>query len=398
MCKTVQTSLCSSGKKLVSKNIIARQRDREWIELYLDVRLTDWIKSIKTIEGRIWDPQKKCWVAPYVKATFYHLRDQIKLSNITFLFKIEARIPDKYSIPQSKQSLDVTHPVSKFDQLTEDQKNAVHSCEQFLNLRRYSYRTISNYRHHLINLFRFHKNIAPENFYPEHVQIFIMELIKVKRISASAQNQIINAYKIYAEKILKRPKEYVEIPRPRKFRKLPSILSSNEVRRLINALDNLKHKLSLMLIYSSGLRVSELTNLQLCDLQIERRRIRIVSGKGNKDRYVVLAETIIPFLKKYMIEFKPKRWLIEGMHGGQYSQRSIQNVFHHAIKKSNLITRATLHTLRHSYATHCLENGHNIKTIQASLGHKSLKTTEVYLHLTSNAMSGLKSPLDQMKL
>ncbi len=379
------------------KLLFIRKRDRNWIEAFVPYEQEQWRKIIKKIDGRKYDKRSACWLLPYVKQTFYHLRDYIKLSNIIFDFKIETKIPDRYKIFTENQLPKKTHLSTKYDELNEAQQRAVFSVEEFLTLKRYRYSTISTYRSYLVALFYHYKNIKPENIHKDHVQKYLYDQIKIKRISVSTQNQFINAFKIYSEKILKRPKEFVEIIRPKKPRKLPGVLSVHEIVRLISTLTNLKHKLAIMLIYSSGLRVSEVVSLLISDIQIDRRVIHIKDGKGRKDRYVVLAETIIPFLEAYRKEYRPSCWLFEGQYGGKYSCRSLQNVFSLAKEKSKIDPYATLHTLRHSYATHCLENGHNLKTIQEALGHKSLKTTELYLHVCSEAMKKLKSPIDTLK-
>ncbi len=386
----------SSGRS--QSCMIIKQRNQKWIEVYVHYHQRDWIQKIKNIHGRVWQPEQKCWLLPYVKATFYQLRDEIKLSNIIFKFKIEAKIPDVYieRLDAKEKIKDLALPL-KFQELREAHQNAIFDTVKLLTLSRYSYSTINAYRKILVNLFYTYKYIQPTEIKPDHVSSYLFEKIKKHRISASSQNQIINAYKVFAEKILKRPKEFIEIPRPRKARKLPGILSANEVVRLINSPTNLKHKLILLLTYSAGLRVSEVVNILCSSLQVDRRVIHIKDGKGRKDRYVVLADSVLPYLKKYQEEYKPQRWLFEGLYGERYSPRSVQNVFARALKKSKINSHATMHTLRHSYATHCLENGHNLKSVQEALGHNSLKTTELYLHLTSEALRRLKSPLDEMK-
>jgi len=378
--------------------MIIKQRNQEWIEAYVQYHQTEWIKTIKKIHGRMWQPEEKCWLLPYVKATFYQLRDEVKLSNIIFKFKIEAKIPDVYieRFDTKEKTKELALPL-KFETLSTAHQNAIFDTVKFLTLSRYSYTTINAYRKYLVHLFYTYKYIQPSEIKPDHVSSYLFQKIKTHRISTSSQNQIINAYKIFAEKILKRPKEFIEIPRPRKARKLPGVLSANEVFRLISAPANLKHKLILLLAYSAGLRVSEVVNILRSSLQIDRRVIHVKGGKGRKDRYVVLAESVLPFLRKYLEEYSPERWLFEGRHGERYSPRSVQNIFAKALEKSKVNSHATMHTLRHSYATHCLENGHNLKSVQEALGHNSLKTTEVYLHLTSEALRRLKSPLDEMK-
>ena len=154
----------------------------------------------------------------------------------------------------------------------------------------------------------------------------------------------------------------------------------------------------MLLIYSSGLRLGELTNLLVRDINVNRRHIHVKGGKGKKDRYVTLAKTVIPFLEKYKKQYLPAHWLFEGQSGGKYSKRSVQEIFKKALQKSRVNPYATVHTLRHSYATHCVENGHNLKAVQDALGHESPETTQIYLHLSSTALGKLQSPIDKLKL
>jgi len=265
-------------------------------------------------------------------------------------------------------------------------------------LKRHSQWTIKSYRNHLIEIFSYFDKLPPEAIGSKEMQAYILHLIKFKKISESTQNQIINAYKAYVEKVLKRPKEYIEIPRPKRPKKLPDVLSTNEVAKIINSPKNLKHKLCLLLIYSAGLRRSELLNLRRADIHFDRRTMFVKSGKGKKDRYVVLAESAIPYLRKYLKVFDPVYWLVEGQNGGKYSVASLQKIFRKAVEQSKVNPYATLHTLRHSYATHCVEKGHNLKMVQEALGHSSLRTTEIYLHISSDALKKLKSPLDDLDI
>ena len=178
---------------------------------------------------------------------------------------------------------------------------------------------------------------------------------------------------------------------------MPNVFSQEEVIRLIESPDNLKHKLILLLIYSAGLRLGELVNIRVRDINFSRRVIFIKDGKGKKDRFVTLAEEVIPYIKTYKSQYNPDYWLMEGQLGGQYSKRSVQNVFRQALEKSKVFAFGTVHTLRHSYATHCVENGFDIALLQEALGHGSIKTTEKYLHISSHALKKLRSPLDIYK-
>ena len=186
----------------------------------------------------------------------------------------------------------------------------------------------------------------------------------------------------------------MEVPRPKKPKQLPKVLSVEEILRLFEVTSNLKHRLIVQMIYSAGLRLSEVVNIRIRDIQFDLQVIFIKAGKGKKDRYVALAHRLFPLLKAYNLQYRPVYWLFEGQSGGQYSKRSVQQILRKAVEKSMVNPYATVHTLRHSYATHCVENGYSLALIQEALGHGSLKTTERYLHVSSETIRQLRSPLD----
>ena len=204
-----------------------------------------------------------------------------------------------------------------------------------------------------------------------------------------------HAIKFYYEKVLGQEKQLYDL-RTRRPEQLPDILSEEEVKRLISSVKNLKHRCILMLIYSAGLRLSESVNVRLDDILVARKQIFIKAGKGKKDRYVILSDKLFEVLTKYREVYKPTYWLFEGMNGGRYSPRSVQQIMRRAVAQSKVNPFATVHTLRHSFATHMLERGTDLRYIQHLLGHGSIKTTEVYLHVRKQAEEGLKSPLDEM--
>ena len=223
---------------------------------------------------------------------------------------------------------------------------------------------------------------------------YILDLIKSKGISTSQQNQRINAIKFYYEKVLGRKKKYYQINRPLKEKKLPTVLTKAEISLILAACNNLKHKCILMTLYSGGLRRSELINLKISDIDSQRMLIRITNSKGNKDRYTLLSRTLLGQLRVYYKAYRPKHWLFEGPGNKQYSATSIVKIFHKALKQSNIGKHATPHTLRHSFATHLLEMGINLRYIQELLGHSSSKTTEIYTRVSNHKLSQIKNPLD----
>ncbi len=385
-------------KVFIGKKIILQKANEAWLRLWVAYDKKGWIEVVKNIPGRKWETEGKYWLIPNVKDSYRLLKNHIGMIHLAFQFKISAAIPEAF-VP-SKKVLDKKGPFKKsfFEQLTAPQQVAIQKTIERLILERLSYSTQKTYKHHLAGLFYFYKTILPEEISKEQVEQYLLHQIKFKKIAESTQNQIISAVKAYWEKLLKRDKTWLNIQRPKKPKQLPNVLSKEEIIRLLNSVENQKHKLILLLIYASGLRLGEVVKLLNRDINISRRHIHIKGGKGKKDRYVALAETVLPFLEAYKQQYKPSYWLFEGQYGGQYSKRSVQNIFKKAVKLSKVNAYATVHTLRHSYATHCVEDGHNLKAVQDALGHASPETTQIYLHLSAKTLQQLKSPIDSLKI
>ena len=235
--------------------------------------------------------------------------------------------------------------------------------------------------------------MPPSSLCIKEISTYLLDKIQKKNWQPATQQQAICAFKFYYSTVLELAYDW-DIIQPRKGRKLPTVLSQGEVIRLLKTVSNLKHRCILMLIYSGGLRLSELTNLQLKDINYDRRQIFIDSGKGKKDRYTLLSENCLQALQTYLKKYQPKLWLFEGQDGGQYSNRSVQAILRRAVVASGINPRTTVHTLRHSFATHLLEQGVDLRYIQDLLGHASSKTTEIYTHVTSSATDKILSPLD----
>jgi len=231
----------------------------------------------------------------------------------------------------------------------------------------------------------------------QHVTWYHQKLINEKGISRSYQNQSINALKFYLEKVLGRDRMYIDLDRPKQVKSLPEVLNMDEVMRIFQACSNLKHKVILLTIYSAGLRVGELLNLKIGDIDSKHMRIWVRQGKGNKDRATTLSSQLLPLLRKYYVQYQPKTYLFEGQSGGQYTSSSIRRVLGRAVNKAGIRKKVRPHTLRHSYATHMLEQGVNLRYIQTLLGHTSPKTTEIYTHVSSRDLEEIKSPLDAME-
>ncbi len=213
--------------------------------------------------------------------------------------------------------------------------------------------------------------------------------------SRSAQNIWISALKLFLEKLEISNIEISEVERPRARTYLPNILSIDEVKELISSYKNLKHKALILTVYSCGLRRSEVLNLKLNDIDSGRGMIRIKNSKGAKDRDIPLPVPLLGLLRAYFKKFKPKEYLFEGSDGGKYSSSSLRSILIQGVRRTKIRKRITLHSLRHSYATHLVEKQINLRYIQEALGHKSSKTTEIYTKLSKDQMSKMISPIDE---
>ncbi|MGK7394305.1 MAG: tyrosine-type recombinase/integrase [Candidatus Cyclobacteriaceae bacterium M3_2C_046] len=280
----------------------------------------------------------------------------------------------------------------------DEQKAALNRMKEHLVLKNYSDSTRKTYLSQF-SLFLYHYNdLKVHDLDETAIKNYLLELIEKQHISISKQNQIINAIKYYFEKVEKLPRKTYFLDRPFKEKKLPRVLSEEEVIGIFRASDNLKHRLALMMIYSNGLRRSELINLKVNDIDFIKKKVWIRGGKGRKDRYTILSEKITEIIKVYLNSYCPEIWLVEGVNRGQYSGTSLQNILKRASAKAGIKRNVTLHMLRHSYATHLLEKGVDIRYIQVLLGHNSVRTTQIYTHVSTRGMEQIKSPLDHMDL
>ena len=230
------------------------------------------------------------------------------------------------------------------------------------------------------------------------VNIYHSRWIAGGSASVATANQSVSAIKFYMKYVLARPLEGLELVRAKKERKLPKVMSQEEVTAILFTLANLKHRCMLALMYSSGLRSGDLINLKVTDIDWERKQIRIRQGKGKKDRMTILSSVLQEILSAYMHSYKPTTYLFEGQWGGQYTASSLRKVMKKAMDSAGNGKPFTLHCLRHSFATHLLEAGTDLRYIQKLLGHNSTKTTEIYTHVSKKAINKIQSPLDRLDL
>ena len=282
--------------------------------------------------------------------------------------------------------------------LNDENSEAYRRYQQLLQLKGYSPNTIKSYCHSFHFLLRVLGNVPVDSLLPKHIHAYLLWLIQKKGYSETAVHTAVNAIKFYFEQVEKKDKTYYDLPRPKKPLLLPNILAESEVAALLQKIQNLKHKVLIMTAYSAGLRVSELVRLQVKDIDSARMVIHIRQGKGKKDRLVPLSKTLLQHLRAYFKMYRPATFLFEGEGGKSYSTRSAQKVLALAKGETKIGKRGSIHMLRHSYATHLLEAGTDIRYIQAFLGHHNIKTTMRYTHVTMPKLENIKSPLDRLNL
>ena len=261
---------------------------------------------------------------------------------------------------------------------------------------RYSENTVKSYMDMFEEFINYYPAISAPEIDDEKIIDFLRYLVTERKVSTSYQNQSINAIKFYYERVLGGQRKIYTIERPRREKYLPAVLSEDEVARLIRVTQNIKHKAVLITIYSGGLRISEAMNLKVKDIDSGRMQIRIEGAKGNKDRYTLLGKRALEVLREYFMIYKPKVWLFEGDDGGKYGETTINHILRKAVKLAKINKHVTVHTLRHSFATHLLESGTDLRYIQSLLGHESSKTTEIYTHITTRGIDQIKNPLDKL--
>jgi len=286
----------------------------------------------------------------------------------------------------------LSHTIPSSEGITQIEK-----FKQYLRSKRYSESTINTYSEALKSFLVFYREKPVADITNEDVIVYNNEYILKNNLSASYQNQIVNAVKLFFQTIRDTKMMVDKIHRPKRAKVLPNVLSKEEIKLILNAHSNIKHKMMLSLIYSCGLRCGELLALQPVQIDSIRNIVLLKNAKGKKDRIVPLSPKILEMLRDYYKVYKPKTYLFEGQNVGlQYDARSLQLILKQALQKSGITKPATLHWLRHSYATHLLESGTDLRYIQELLGHNSSKTTEIYTHVSTKSIQQIKSPFDDL--
>lgn len=342
------------------------------------------VKIVSQIPYYRWDSKNKWWSVPFSDKTLQFIQDKARELGLKVTYEEEVLNPNRS--PRIK-------PV--------DVPNYRRCPDEFiLRLKelRYSNNTLRTYVNMFEEFINYHYKYDINKITEPQIIEYLRYLVMQREVSESHQNQAINAIKFYYEKVLCGPRRIYMVERPRREKRLPAVLSKEEVKKILEKTDNIKHKAVLTLIYSAGLRIGEALKLKVTDIDTERMQIFISDAKGKKDRYAILSERALGVLNKYLQEYPVEYWLFEGQdHSQPYSAKSLEQVIKNSARKAGIMKNITAHSLRHSFATHLLEQGIDLRYIQGLLGHSSSKTTEIYTHITNSAKGKIKSPLDSME-
>ncbi len=354
----IKSKLLKAG--ITPKTVL--HRNRNWIALAFDynVKLN---AAIKNTEGSRWSKTLNCWLIP----------KKTELLE-SFISQIETATREQLTdIPQW-----------------------MNDYVRQLRIRNYSPATEKSYISIVLAFYYYHNGRQTERITQTEIEQYLEYLATEKKISASALNVTLNAIKFLFEQVWRKPRTVYAIKRAMKPQQLPAVFGESDVKKILNVLENLKHKTILCLAYAAGLRVSEITNIKIADVDSSRMVITIRQGKGRKDRQVMLSEKLLTLLREYFKEYKPKLWLFEGQYGEQYTTRSIQILLHMAKEKAGVNKKGSIHALRHSFATHLMEGGTDIMAIKELLGHNSIRTTMRYTHVSKKHIAKIQSPLDKL--
>ena len=339
----------------------------------------EFINLLRTIQGVRWSRSLQSWYVRYHPET---------LSQIRQLFSNIASIENRVSI-QKKEAKQLT---------SHNHQLLLSRFQKYLEGKRYSKNTCATYSYLLKEFLIFYSEKSIDELDNRSVERYIEAVFLPRNYSISTQRQLISALKLFVVFYPKTKMASLELSRPKKSKTLPTILSKEEVLRIIQVTKNLKHRVVIALLYSSGLRIGELVQLKLEQIDVERFQIKIVQGKGRKDRFVGLAQSFIPLLRNYLNTYQPSEYFVEGIHGGKYTESSIRKFLARSVQLAGIKKKVTAHTFRHSYATHLLENGVALRHIQELLGHAKPETTMIYTHVTRKSLLDVQSPLDTILL
>jgi len=335
-----------------------------------------------------WNREKRCWDIPVYgdneEALKKHFGDR--------LAEIRAFVVDVPVERTTKKIVRVSPPKAP-----PYIAPLIEKMRQWMQYRRYSESSIDSYCDSIKTFLAWIYPKTAEHVVPLDMNRFVNDYVIKNGYSYAFQNQVVNASKIFFREVMYCEFDVDKFERPRREHKLPNVLSMDEVRKILEVIKNIKHRTMLSLIYACGLRRSELINLEIKDIDSQRGFLTIRQSKGNKDRMIPISDQIVDMLREYYKLYRPEVWLFEGSTRGEsYTASSLEKVLKKSIADAGIKKPVTLHWLRHSYATHLLESGTDLRYIQTLLGHKSSQTTEIYTHVTDTSLQRIHSPYDLM--
>lgn len=345
---------------------------------------------LNAIPGHRWESEKQIWSFP---------RSREVLEKLLAAFRTDWRILDRGFV----EAFGLTTPVGLRNQPSQPKRPPpladLEALRRELRIRNYSPKTIKAYESSIRSLIKHFSPRRPHELTDKDIREYLFYLLETKKLAARSVNQVLNALRFLYVEVYKKPMVLGEIPRPKNPQRLPAVLSEEEVQRILDVTANLKHKSLLMVTYSAGLRVGEAVRMKVANIDGKRMMIHIQKAKGEKDRYVPLAETTLSTLRDYWKKERPREWLFPGKRASGYlSEESAQKVFYAAAARAGIKKHVSIHSLRHSFATHLLEGGVDIRYIQEILGHSNLKTTEIYTHVSKKRIEKIVNPLDRIYL
>lgn len=342
---------------------------------------------LKELNGVYWSTTLKSFYIDFNKEQFKLLYEHLRAKE---LFVDYSLIQFHETLPkEEKIVLEVPKTQSHHQKL-------IATFGGWMEQKRYSASTINTYSSMLDLFFRYHTDKSIEDITEMDIVLFNQHYILRNHYSATYQNQLVNALKLFYQKYNNTHLRLETIERPKSAKKLPEVMSMAEVAALLQSIKNLKHRTLLSLVYAGGLRIGEALSLTLRDIDSKRMMLHLKNAKGKKDRYVPLSPKIFELIRTYYKAYIPKNYLFEGATGGQYDPSSARAIFHRAVASAGIHKHVTLHTLRHSYATHLLESGTDIRLIQELLGHNDPKTTMIYTHVSTSSLQKIENPFDKL--
>ena len=363
--------------------LLKKVSHRKKVRLLVVFPFDNFIKEkIKKIEGYVWSQTLRGWYTDFTDENVNFIKQTLKNDVV---FKLDNSVYNghlKNAVERPERDLSAGNSV------------VLKSYSSYLAGKCYSESTVKTYSSFVADFFNYLKETPLNTITNRDVEKFIEDVFVPRKYSISTHRQFVSAIKLLKAFYPECKIEELQLKRPSKSRILPTVLSKEEVIDLLRYTKNLKHRAVLAMIYSAGLRISELLNLKLAHIDVDRRQILVKNSKGRKDRNVILAESIIPLMNNYLMSYRPELYFVEGKPFQQYSAESIRAFLHRASKLAKITKNVTPHTLRHSYATHLLENGIDLRYIQELLGHAKPETTMIYTHVTKKDLMKIESPLD----